>query len=181
MPASLIKLNYKVIALVCVLALLGFIAAYAAEFRVFANTLDAQDLIVKSLIGGLATGVLLSWQLKKYTEDILGKMRLWTGCICMCTLFAPLIGSWANRLPAYRSIHEIQVEFFSEKPYAASRFGYLEGEKIEPDGYYIFIFKDGKLERLRSESPKFPEVERGDKVRLNVQKGIFGYEVVRWK
>jgi hypothetical protein len=175
-----IKLNYKVIAVASLLALVALIAVYAAEFRVFANTLDAQDLVVKSLIWGLAAGLLLSWQLRKYADDTLGKLRLWTGCICMCILFAPLIGSWANRLPAYRSSHEMQVGFFSEKPYAASRFGFFEGEKIEPEGYYIFIFKDGKLERLRSESPKFQGVERGEMIRLNVQKGIFGYEIVRW-
>jgi hypothetical protein len=160
--------------------LIALITAYAAEFQVFANTLDAQDLVVKSLIWGLGVGLILSWQLTKFVEDTIDRLRLWTGCICMCTVFAPLFGSWANRLPAYRSSHEMQVEFFSEKPYAASRFGFFMGEKIETEGYYIFIFKDGKLERLKSKTTRFQGVERGKMIRLNVQKGIFGYEIIRW-
>jgi len=98
-----IKLNYKLIAVACLVALLALITAYVAEFRVFANTLDAQNLIVKSLIGGLIAGLLMSWYFGKFAEDILGKLRLWTGSLCVCILFAPLIGSWANRLPAYRT------------------------------------------------------------------------------
>ncbi|MFQ5447097.1 MAG: hypothetical protein ACE5FF_09185 [Saprospiraceae bacterium] len=174
------KPNYKVIAWGSILLLLALISAYAVEFQVFANTLDAQNLVVKSLLWGLVAGLLLGWQLGKHAGDTLAKFRVWTFCISMLPLFAPLIGSWSNRLPVRHSREVIQVEFFSEKAYAASRFGFFEGEKIEPEGYYIFIFKDGKMERLKSSKPRFPAAERGEMIPLTVINGLFGYEVVCW-
>jgi hypothetical protein len=129
----------------------------------------------------LVAGILLRWLFNKYVASSVTRLQLWAACLLLPALFAPLFGSWGNRLPAPYPAKPVSFEFFQEKPFAASRFGFLEGEKIEPSGYYVFIIRNGKIERLRSKISRFGNLERGATIQLPVKKGLFGYEVVEWQ
>jgi hypothetical protein len=123
--------------------------------------------------------VLIAFRLQKSAEDSVARMQIWAACLILCALFAPLVGSLINRLFSIRAAPQTFL-FFDERPYASSRFGWIEGEKISPDGYYIFITRNGKLERIESKKPRFEGVERGAEVELPVRKGLLGFDVVQF-
>ncbi|MBI5914903.1 MAG: hypothetical protein HY842_05965 [Bacteroidetes bacterium] len=174
------SLKFKLLAFLAVMSILGAVVLYALEFQWFKNTFDVENLILCSLLAGLVLGTILAWR-SKNGDDIASKMRHWATFLILPMLLMPLIGSLANRLLSLHPVEEKTFGFWEEKPFASSRFGMLKGEKIEADGYYIFILKDGKIERLESKKRQFPEVKRGGMVTIPVQKGLFGFEVVQWE
>ena len=168
----------KLLAWLAVGALIGLAALYVSEFKHFGNMLDISDLLVKSLAIGLAVGGLLGWYLQKNTgwQESVVHLQRWTACLLFPLVLAPLLGSLTNRLLTFRPAEVRQVEFLEEKPYAASAYGFLEGEKITPDGWYLFVVLDGEIVRFQRKSQQFPRAKRGDMVGLELRKGAWGYE-----
>ncbi len=168
----------KLIAWAIVLIIVGLIVGYALEFKHFSNTLYVERLVSAGLVAGAALGAWIGHSLARRETTIVGKARWWVSSLALSILFMPLIASWVNRLPLSSSTKQITVEFIEEKPFAQERFGLLEGKKIAPDGYYIFVMYQGEIIRLRAGKQQFPGRKRGDIIQLEVRKGNLGFDWV---
>ena len=164
-----------------ILCFIGLFTAYVFEFQWIENTFDAGELIWKSIAGGVLAGLGLGWFLRKKADDFVSRIRLWSACILLPAFFAPLIGSLTNRLLSPYPRQPQTFEFWEEKPYAAELYGFLEGEKIEPDGYFVFIIRNGKLKRFNSKIQRFQGIQRGETIELPVKKGLWGFEVMKFE
>jgi hypothetical protein len=168
----------KIIAWLTILATVGLTSGYVLEFHWLGNTFEAGKLAAYSTLAALLLGAFLGWKFHKKGEEQVDKIRIWAACLIIPTVFAPLLGSWSNRLLSPYPSGQRQFEFFEEKPYAQSRFGFIEGETITPDGYYVFVFYNNELQRIRSKDPLFQGKQRGEMVELPVRKGLWGFETV---
>ncbi len=166
----------KILAWLTILAVVGLTTAYVLEFHWLGNTFEAEKLVGFSIMAALMIGAFLGWKFQKNGEEQVDKIRIWAVCLLVPALFAPLLGSWSNRLLSPHPVENKQFEFFEEKPFAQSRFGFIKGETITPDGYYIFVFYNNELQRIRSKRSHFQGRQRGDMVELPVKKGLWGFE-----
>ncbi|MCB0522181.1 MAG: hypothetical protein H6577_14005 [Lewinellaceae bacterium] len=172
------SVKFKILAWASVFGLIGLISAYVLEFHWLANTFDVGMLVAGSILTALMIGAAAAWKWQKWGDEQVDRIRIWAACLLLPALFSPLLGSWANRLLSPYPVKNESFEFFEEKPFAESRFGFIEGEKITPDGYYIFIVHQGKIQRVKSKNQLFQGKQRGDQVELPVKKGLFGFETV---
>jgi hypothetical protein len=176
-----LKAKHKILAWLGILLFVGVFTAYAFEFQWIENTFDAAELIWKSIVAGVLAGLSLGWYLRKKAGDLVGQIRLWSACLLLAAFFAPLLGSLTNRLFSPYPVQMQPYELWEEKPYAAELYGFLEGEKIEPDGYYIFIVTNGTIKRFDSKIQRFKDMQRGQIVELPIKKGLWGFEFVKWE
>lgn len=175
------KAKYKILAWLGMLAFVGLITVYTFEFHWIENTFDAGKLVSRSVFAGVLAGILTGFLWRKKADDLVARLRLWSACLLLPAMFAPLIGSLTNRLLSPHPERLIHVEFWQETAYAEERFGFIKGEKVEPEGYYIFVVRDGEIKRFDSKIPRFPSVQRGDQIELPVKKGLWGFDVLKWE
>ncbi len=173
--------NAKILAWAATFALLGLVLVYVFEIQRFENTMGVNDMVWKSLAVGLTAGIFAGWRLACKGKEQVARLQIWATCLLGCLVFAPLFCSLANRLLSPHEPTLKQVEFFQEKPFFASRFGMLAGEKITPSGYYLFFSNQGKLERIKTKEQHFQGIQRGDTIEIWIKKGLFGYELVLMK
>lgn len=161
-----------------VLVFIGLILLYVREFAVFYNTIGVQRLVAGSfVVGALAAGGLAYALRRRLTPW--GKHVPEVLLIAVFTLlFAPLFGSLLNRTGA--PVTNQSFDFFSEKPYLASSYGLLKGEKIKPTGYFLEVREGERLMRFKyKRQAYYPNTQPGDPILLPVQKGWFGFRVMR--
>lgn len=162
---------------ISVVAIFLVIVLYVLEFQWFQNSFDTKKLVVGSLLMGLAIGGFIGFAMQKYGRDWVDKAQIWMVCLVVPLLLMPLIGSITNRVFANQA-QETKVVFWGEKAFITSRFGKLEAMSADTTGFYIFIVKDGAIQRLSWPASKFPNAQRGDTIELPVRKGLFGIELV---
>lgn len=161
-----------------VLAVLGVIALYALEFRYFNRTLHAAALVGWSLLAGALLGALLGYRFRHRAEDQVERVQIYVFFIVLTALFAPLFASLSNRILAPEEPRQVPVEFVKEEGRYANRFGIPEQDSVQADHYFLFFYRDGGIFRIKSETPLFPDKERGDTISIPLQRGLWGYEVV---
>lgn len=155
-----------------------FVWLYVMEFKYFDRTFSVKKLILGTMLFGALLGLVWAMNWKKQLSDQVDRLRLFLSLIIGLGLVMPYFGSLANRLIARTPVRYETVEFIGETPYFASRFGVIEGETLKPTGYYVFFFRHGQLERVKSTVSMFPENERGDAVTIPVRKGILGFSYI---
>lgn len=159
------------------LVLIGLIVLYVLEFWWMDNTIEVEGLVINSLVVGTLAGAVLGWWLGRKAEDYYDRFRIVVLCMFLAALFAPLAGSLSNRLLAgpveWRELEVVRVEQFAQ-----SRLGFMKGEQVQPDGYYLFAFHGRGLERFRFRQLPEPLPHRGQKIRVPVRHGFWGFEVV---
>ncbi len=170
--------NYKVVAWTLVSLLVLIIVLYVFEFDHIGNTISVEGLIKMSLLIGLLIGLGIGWRMQNKGKEQVDRIRIWTASIVFSLFFAPLIGSMTNRLLPRSGIKHKTVEFIEEKAFAASAYGFLKGEKIEPDGCYLFVYYEGAIHRLKRKKCSYTGLNQGDEIQLPVKKGLWGYEFV---
>ena len=175
------KTKHKILAWLGTLFFIGLFVTYAFELKWLENTFDAGELVWKSIVAGVSASLVLAWSLRKYADDFESKIRLWASCILMSAFFSPLVGSLSNRLLSPYAAQNKPFEFFEEKPFVSRFYGFLQGENPGPDGYYIFIVRNGEVKRFRSNIQRFEGIQRGGTVELKVKKGRWGFEVVQFE
>ena len=148
----------------------------AMELKYFSNTFDAKRMVYTALLAGLVLGALLSYLFTKNkpTMELLPKFQVWVALLVLCALFMPPLLSFTNRHLSFSSVKHIPVIFVKVEGFYADRYGLLNSKT--PDGYFIFILKENKLERLKTRNNPFPDAEEGQEVLLPVQKGLWGFE-----
>lgn len=174
----MMKGSYKVFAWLGVVALVALITLYIYEFTYFTNTLQFGELLVRSEIVAGVLGIWLGLRLVKVGDEMVDKVRIFSGCLLLPLVFAPLAASLSNRILTTHSIRKESFEFFDEKPFSPQPYGVIQSEKLSPEGTYLFVIVDGDLVRLKSKSKVGTGKKRGDQLELSVKRGLWGYDVV---
>lgn len=164
------KLLYIAIALL----LVGGIALYVLEFYYFQRTFELRPLLLIPAALGVALGAALGWKLSRDAEDEVEQIQVYLLCIVLSALFLPLLASLSNRLLSPHPVVWEDVVFFEEKAYVSDRFGMIGDEPAKPRGYYLFILRKGKLERIDNRHSMSPAPERGEIILIPVRKGLWG-------
>ena len=158
------------------LLFIGLIVLYVLEFKYFHNTFATSVLVFYSLLVGLIVGLILAYLFRASATDLTETVQIYVFFVSMCMIFMPLFGSLTNRLLDVSPLELREVEFVEEMPFYSSRYGLLEGEKMEPSGYYSFFYHEARLERIKTDRPLFFESKRGDNVEIFVKRGFWGFE-----
>ncbi|MEM6963762.1 MAG: hypothetical protein AAF573_03285 [Bacteroidota bacterium] len=172
------KLSTKeyVVGIVAILLVFGGIVLYVIEFRHFSNTFGVKSLILWALLLGAIIGIGLGYYFSKEISDSLERLKIYIFCTVLTTLLMPLLGGLSNRYFSLEKPKTINVELFDQKVFGQSRFGNVEGQ-IQKDGYYLFIVKDQKIERLKTKDLVFLDAQKGDTIAIQVKKGFWGYDI----
>ncbi len=170
----MLPFNHKIIAWLCVLGLIALIILYAIELGHIGNTIGYLNLIWKSILISIFIGVLLGRQFQGKGEELVDKIRIWSACILLPAFFAPLLGSLTNRNLSDHISESKTFEFIEEKAFVSSAYGLQK----RPDGCYLFVFYDGKIERFKRKECHYLALKRGEEISLTIKKGLWGYEVV---
>ena len=179
-PQVPFRLTPNSLAFALVIVIIGLIWLYVREFEVFSRTLGISRLVIGSMLTAmlLATGAIYRWRERLQPWD-----RHATEVILVVVfgvLFAPLFGSWLNRMVGHTE--QQPFEFVSEIPYLAAGYGVLKGEKVRPTGYRLQVRENGQLHRIRyKEHPYYPFTRPGDPVLLPVKVGWLGVRIVDLK
>ena len=172
------KINYKLLAWLSVLLLVLLIVFYVIEFDYIGNTIGFNHLVVKSLVVAFFAGILLGLHFQKKGKEQVDRIRIWSASLLLPLFFAPWLGSLTNRMMPRNAVIVKSFEFVEERPFAASAYGFLQGETVEEDGCYLFVYYEGEIHRLKRKKCEFHDRENGDVIDLPVRKGLWGYEVV---
>ncbi|MCF8244448.1 MAG: hypothetical protein K9J37_00110 [Saprospiraceae bacterium] len=179
------SMKSKLLVFVGVLAMLGIIALYVQEFQWFQNYINPRRMVFGALALGGLVGFGLSFYFQKNGEELVDKIRIWITCLIVPVLLMPLVASLTNRLFAERKVHETKVEFWEEKRHLIGRsptiYGFLEGDKKDDMGYFIFVIINGELVRVKSKTPQFPNAVQGDSVVVPIKKGLLNVDFVDWQ
>lgn len=164
------------------LLLLVLAASYGLEIKWYKRYLEAGRLLLSSLIGGAVLGVLLGFAFRQMSEryrqqsfEPLERLQIHLITLLLCLFFAPLFGSWLNRGLSFGQASRVPFIYFEEQPYASSRYGYMKGEKIEPDGYYLYVVRDERLYRFDLPKSVASDLKRGDTIELPIRRGALGF------
>lgn len=155
--------------------ILGSIFLYAFEIKHFNNTFGVKSLVIRSLLFGAMIGIGLGHYLSREISDSLERMKIYIFCTVLTAIFMPLLGGLSNRYLSFEEPQAIEVELFDQKVFGQSRFGNVKGQ-VNKDGYYIFIIKDQKIERLKTKNLVFLEAEKGGMIPIQVKEGFWGYD-----
>ena len=167
----------RLYALLAVLGLVLMIFLYTREFNWLSNTVGAKQLVISSVVAGLAiAGGILWYKRERFTP--VSKHLPEIGVIgLLIVFFSPLFGSWLNRLPG-RSGYE-QFIFKSEQGYISTGYGILRSESIRPTGWILIVEKNNKTYRFKyKDQPYFPITKPGETIELPMIHGIFGCDIL---
>ena len=158
------------------IGVLALIVFYVLEIYYINRTFKVGWLMGISALVGLAAGGWIAYNLRQTGKDLTEKIELYVFCMLMGAFFAPLLGSLSNRLLSFHPVRQEAVEFVKQEGYKSDRFGILQGEEVELDGYYLFFLRHGKVERITTKIPLPPDIQRGDTLYLPTKKGLWGFE-----
>jgi hypothetical protein len=157
---------------------LVLIVLYALEFSHFQNAFSIGPMLLVGACAGVVVGAYIAWRLGGTGENATERVQLFVFFIFLGGLFFPLFTSLSNRLLAFGDAEEKAFVFFQEEPFVSSRLGFMEGEEVKPEGYYLYIFYRDELKRIKSPYPLAKGLERGDSIRLAVKSGLWGVDWV---
>jgi hypothetical protein len=157
------------------LAILGLVVLYALEVKQFQRTIHVGDLMAKSAGIGLVLGSVGAYFLQRFGSDTTERVQISLTVILFFVIFLPLFGHLTNRGLGSRTPEPTEFVFFAENPFA-QRFGLQNGEPIEPDGYYLFVLKEGITFRFPVKESLASGLERGDTLSLGLCRGLWGYQ-----
>ncbi len=160
-----------------VVAFLGLIWLYVREFTHFSNTIGIKWLVLGAMaVVGMLTTLLLYLKRDRFTP--LGRHFPAVAIILVnAVLFAPLLGSLANRLLGKAIVREFK--FISEKAYYAEAYGVLKGEDVKATGWRLTVNDAGMVRTFKyKKQPYYPISQPGDVISLPMVQGLFGAEVM---
>lgn len=173
--ANLTKKEYiqGILGTIFVLILIVF---YVKEFHHFSNTFQVKSLVFRSIFVGGIIGAFIAFQASKKYTDAHDKFTMYPFFMILIMVFAPFFGSMTNRVFSFQEKQNTEVIYHSKSIFAKSRFGFLKGEKIKPDGGFLFFIKDQKIERVKTSVDSFSNSKEGDRINIVTRKGFWGYE-----
>ncbi len=167
------------------LLLLALAASYGFEIKWYKRIMYPGRLLAYAALGGALSGIGIGFALRQMLErrrakpfSSLERLQLHLIVFLLCLFFSPLFGSWINRGLALRPAQWETFIFYEEQPYASSRYGYMKGEQVKPDGYYLYVLRDGQLHRFDLPQSLAKGLERGTDISLPMRKGVLGSDVL---
>lgn len=169
------RIKYWLLALLFV----GLIALYVNEFLFLENTFEVKRLVMWSMwIGGMI-GSIVGYLLYKDDGDFVDKLKVSLLTVVPFILFGPLFGSLFNRVLCPQPFEIRDFEVFKVEARVSESFGILEtNEKSPPNVYFVYIKKDGEIERIKYPDPVAAYIEEGSTIYLPVKRGRFCFEFV---
>ena len=166
------------------LLLLALVICYGFEIKWYKRITYPGRLLAYAALGGALLGVVGGFALRQMLERRRGKpfsqlerMQLQLIAFLLSAFFAPLFGSWINRALAGPPQWETFV-FYKEQAHASSRYGYVKGESIRPDGYYLYVLRNGRLHRFDLPQSVAKGLKQGADISLPMRKGMLGSDVL---
>jgi len=135
-------------------------------------------MVFIAIFVGFLLGILFSYKMTNDNKEmeILTKFKIWVALLICCSLIMPLLVSFTNRVLSFRGVEESPVTYVQSQGFYADRYGLLDS--AEPDGYFIFVLKDGELVRLKTRENPFPTAKENETVLLPLRKGFWGFDYV---
>lgn len=156
--------------------LLVLIVLYVLEFPYFSNTFGVKKLVVASLVVGGLLGGIIGYFFRKEAEDLTERIQIYVFFIILTMIFMPLIGSLSNRLLSFQAAATEQVEFVQVEPFFTDRFGILKGEKVKPNAFHTFFYRQDCLSYIRTKTNIFSLAQTGDLINITTRKGFWGFD-----
>lgn len=156
-----------------VFSFIGMIALYVFEFPYIANTLNSWPLIKYSLL--TATALSTISLIVGYAIGILQKdsLKLHVFMAVSFVLFGPLLGSLSNRKLTIASPYSITYDYLGQYGESMAMFGKEKGEAA--DSYWLNVKRNGKEYTFHTKTQYPQSKHTGNKVRLVMQKGFWGF------
>ncbi len=164
-----------------VLLVFGVIYLYVLEFPFFQNTLNISRLLLSSLLTGAILGSILGFQFGKKSSELLERTQIFIAGLLLTTLIMPLLISVYNRKFTSQPPQIERLEFLRQETFAGSRFGNLAELKEKPDGFRIYLLRNGEVLRLQKKEAPFQGKKQGEKVDIPVYRGPLGIEYIVWE
>lgn len=172
-------MNYKTILAVVggILFIFSLIFLIASEIRWFENTFDSVRMAAYAAILGFLIGAGVAYRVAKKLSDSLDKVRATLAILIVLSILFPLAASITNRLLSSNPVHQEEVVLFKEIPYYSGRFGLPPKDQLQWTGYYIFVVRNDKIERLTAQKAHFLPEMAGQNVQIPIKKGFWGYDI----
>lgn len=163
------------------IAIFGVLVMSVLELKYFNNTFEAKSMVTRALILGVLIGAALSYwitkdRLDKPAMETLLKFQISIAILVFSIILMPLLASFSNRVLSFGRQAEVPVEYVAAQGFYADRYGLLDSP--EPNGYFLFVLKDGQLERFKTKTNPYPNAKENETILLTVKKGFWGYEYV---
>ncbi|MEZ4892241.1 MAG: hypothetical protein R2778_04410 [Saprospiraceae bacterium] len=127
---------YRTAALLTI-AFFVLIYLYVQEFPILSNTVGGKYLVIASMVVGLLLSLMFIFYNKTRFQPYDHHRPDITFIIVCSMFFAPLLGSWLNR--SLGTTTDQSFKFISEKPFYASGYGVIKGEKMKVSGYHLLV------------------------------------------
>jgi hypothetical protein len=164
-------------AIVGVLVFVALIALYVLELRYFFNSVEISRLLFASELGMAALLGGLFWRFRDRWTPIQRHLPGLALIAITALIFAPLLGSWLNRLPARSEYQTFQ--FVAERAWFKSGYGLLKDESIQPNEYHLWVMEDANMRQFKyKQQPYFPMTQPGQDIQLPMRKGLLGVRVM---
>ena len=170
---------YRTAALLTI-AFFVLIYLYVQEFPILSNTVGGKYLVIASMFVGLLLSLMFIFYNKTRFQPYDHHRPDITFIIVCSMFFAPLLGSWLNR--SLGKTTDQSFKFISEKPFYASGYGVIKGEKLKVTGYHLLVKGKNREHRFKyKKQAYFPLTKPGEEILLPLRKGIFGANVMLLK
>jgi len=168
--------RFKILSAVIAISFVAIISLGVIEMRAIENTIAGWDLMRNASLFGLVLGVgtSLFFQKKYPSKEAVPTLRIWLASLMVFLFLVPVLAGFLNRNLGGEKI-EVAAEFLEEKPILAGLPILSENGSIKPEGYHLFVFIDGKIQRFTKTNPCCLEKEKGEIINLKLNKGALGY------
>ena len=157
-----------------VLLFFGLIVLYVFEFPFLTNTRDVQKLVKTSVSYGLglvAAAVILGYLTKMLHKD---SLRLHIFFSIAFLAFCPFFMSFSNRKLSTKKPYSESYSYIGQKGYYMELFSM--GKKPRFDTYWLYLIKNDKEYKFRTNSELPQSASAGSKVRLVMNQGFWGFD-----
>lgn len=157
------------------LATVGFLL----EIKTMMGYLDTDVFWRQTLMAALPTGGVLAalvvYAQRNQLADAVDKMRTFLLVFFMVLLGLPTLASGYNRWQPDAPAREVDVAFDAELARYGSRFGAAPGTRAVPNQYLLFFRWNNRLYKAAYATPRYPDAQPGDTIRLRIQRGRLGW------
>lgn len=169
--------RYVLIAINVILLMAIAINALLKDF--FSNTFEVGKLLTLLALVGVLTAIpiaILSIR-KSAVSSGIARLQITLISVIMSVFFFVVAGVNLNYLLAKKPEVSKKYLTLDIRPFFKSGGGILKGEKIVPNGYVVYVEKEGNTVEIRYKTLENYESLVGKTVALDIRKGLLGFEV----
>lgn len=168
---------YRVYAIIALLVLGSSIALYVLEFEWFGFTLGVKRLVLLSTLVSTLVGLSVGHWLQTKVRGLTEKVQVYIFFTVVGLVYGPLIGSLSNRLPSH-PVKEHPLILAKQRPIYEYKQKLPSPERVVVGHTWFFYYKD-RLWKVDGKYYSHPTATRGDTLRAEVRKGLWGFDIVK--